>query len=114
MTKLPRLLIVALATLSAGLGYALYAEHQRSRVLAEIATIMTLEDGSILSKRAADIHKVETGASLEQSREMFYKQLFYLGDHPCVAYVPKPGAFGSRATYCFNDEQGTKLLYKQQ
>ena len=71
---------------------------------------MTVAQDSQLARKADEIHKI-TGATLEQSKTWFVKQLFFLSDFPCVQYFPaSETARDGRSTYCFSDMKGTKLI----
>ena len=111
VTKGVSAIIAILTSLSLGLGLSLYTEHRKRLALTDMVERMTVDGDSPLAMRAAYIHKKFTFISIEDTKNLFVKQLFYLGDFPCVQYFPvSQTAKDGRSTYCFSDIQGTRLI----
>jgi len=108
-----RLVIAALTLLVIALGWKLHAQRERLLDLEDYFEKTTVKEDSPLARRVEQLNLIDDGGTLEDSRRLLRKQLFFLHNRPCVSFIVARRVLGVGTTYCFGDMQGKSLLFKE-
>lgn len=95
-----------------GLGWKLHTQQQRLLDLEDYFAKTSIDDDSLLARRAARLLQIDEGDTYEQSKRL-WKQLTFIHNQPCVTYIPERGGLGATNLYCFSDLRGTKLVLRE-